>query len=237
MIRIERKCNVVIEENFAKDKAKVLRKRWLIWGILCLAYIIVFFHRIAPSVVSDQLMREFKISGVALGSLAAMYYYIYSVMQIPSGILADTWGPRKMVALFMFQAGLGSLLFGYASNLTMAYVGRFLVGLGVSTVFVAIMKIQAEWFRTKEFGMMSGFTLVAGNLGAILGSVPLTALVDAVGWRTSFALVGLLTLLLSWAAWRWIIDRPQDAGWPSLGQIEGRKEGEKLKQQSGTLLV
>ncbi len=81
------------------DPARFARVRWSIYAILAAAYILVFFHRIAPAVVSADLMRDFGATGAALGSLAAMYYYIYTVMQIPAGVLADTLGARIAVTL------------------------------------------------------------------------------------------------------------------------------------------
>ncbi|HOO13055.1 MAG TPA: MFS transporter, partial [Bacillota bacterium] len=106
--------------------------RWLVWGTMCLAYVIVFFHRIATGVVADNLMSEFGVTGTALGSLGAVYFYVYTFMQIPSGVLADTLGARKTVSAGALVAGIGSIIFGRAAGIEMGYVGRFLVGLGVS---------------------------------------------------------------------------------------------------------
>ena len=58
------------------DPAHFRRVCWSIYAILATAYILVFFHRIAPAVVSADLMRAFGTTGAALGSLAAVYYYI-----------------------------------------------------------------------------------------------------------------------------------------------------------------
>ena len=126
------------------------RLRWTIYAILVLAYMTVFFHRMAPGVVSAELMAAFHTSGAALGSLAAMYYYIYTAMQIPAGVLADTLGARIGVALGCLVAGGGSILFGVAETLETASVGRFLVGLGVSVVFVGLMRSNAHWFSERH---------------------------------------------------------------------------------------
>ena len=81
------------------DRAAFLRKRQIVFLILVAAYMTVFFHRMAPAVVAEDLARTFQTTGVALGSLAAAYYYIYTAMQIPSGVLADTLGPRLTVTI------------------------------------------------------------------------------------------------------------------------------------------
>ena len=107
---------------------------WTIYVVLVLGYISVYFHRMAPGVVASDLMAAFSTTGAALGSLAAMYYYIYTAMQIPAGVLADTIGIRGAVSVGNLVAGLGSILFGLAGSFEAAALGRFLVGLGVSVI-------------------------------------------------------------------------------------------------------
>jgi MFS family permease len=85
------------------------------------------------------LQQAFSASGAALGGLAATYFYVYTLMQIPTGVLADTLGPRRIVALGGVIAGIGSLLFGLADTLAAASAGRLLVGLGVSVTFISLL--------------------------------------------------------------------------------------------------
>lgn len=117
-------------------------------------------------------MADFGISGARLGSLAAVYFAVYAVMQIPSGVIADTLGTRTSIIFGNLVAGTGSILFGLAPGFEIALAGRFLVGLGVSVVFIAIMKNNAVWFHEKVFGIMSGLTLFFGNLGGVLAAGP-----------------------------------------------------------------
>ena len=72
----------------ARDHAAFNALRWRVYLILVVSYMLVFFHRMAPAAVASDLTLAFQTTGVALGSLAAMYYYVYTAMQIPSGILA-----------------------------------------------------------------------------------------------------------------------------------------------------
>ena len=74
------------------------RLAWTIWGLGSLVYLAAFFQRVAPAVMTDQLMAEFALGGAALGNLSAFYFYAYVAMQIPTGLLADRWGPRKLLA-------------------------------------------------------------------------------------------------------------------------------------------
>ena len=203
------------------DSRRFQLVRWSIYLILVVSYISVFFHRMAPGVVAADLMATFHTSAAALGSLAAMYYYIYTVMQLPAGVLADTLGNRSSVTIGNLVAGLGSILFGLAESFEMASLGRFLVGLGVSVIFVGLMKSNTVWFRERIYGLVSGMTLLIGNLGSVLAAGPLAALLDWWSWRTVFIGMGGLSLLLALLTLLFVRNRPQDAGFPSLREMAG----------------
>ncbi len=206
------------------ERRRFQRVRWTIFALLVLSYMMVYFHRMAPGVVAADLMQAFGTSGAALGSLAAMYYYVYTAMQIPSGVLADTLGPRFAVAAGALVAGIGSIVFGLAPEFTMASAGRFLVGLGVSVVFVGLMKSNTLWFSERRYGLISGLTLLLGNVGSILAAGPLAVVLGWASWRGVFVTAGLLSMLLAVITVLLVRNRPQDAGFPSLRAMAGERE-------------
>ncbi len=197
------------------------RTRWTIYGILVVSYMLVFFHRMAPAAVASELMLAFNTSAAALGSLAATYYYVYTAMQVPSGILADTLGPRISVTVGALVAGLGSILFGLAEDFAGASVGRFLVGLGVSVVFVGLMRSNTVWFSERHYGRISGLTLLLGNLGSIMAAAPLAWALGYFSWREIFIGIGAMSLLMAGLSLWLVRNRPQDLGYPSVREMEG----------------
>ena len=86
-------------------------------GVAVAAYLLSFFHRVAPAAISGDLQVSFAIGGAQLGTLAATYFYVYTLMQIPTGVLADTLGPRRILFWGGLVAGAGAILFGLAPNL------------------------------------------------------------------------------------------------------------------------
>lgn len=205
------------------SKARFERVRWSIFGIMALTYILVYFHRMAPAVLAGGLMAAFNTSGAALGSLAAVYFFVYAAMQIPSGVLADVLGPRIVLTAGSLTAGVGSILFGLAGSFAQAYLGRFLVGLGVSVVFISILKNNAEWFSERRYALMSGVTAFIGNLGSVCAAGPLAALLLVLSWRSIFLGIGILSLVLAAASFLFIRNRPEDAGFPPLSEMEGER--------------
>ncbi|MBK1691719.1 MFS transporter [Ectothiorhodospira mobilis] len=203
------------------DTRRFVRIRWTIYAVLVAAYMLVFFHRFAPGVVSGELAAAFGTSAAALGSLSAMYFYIYTAMQMPAGVLADTLGSRLSVTVGNLVAGLGSVLFGLADDLAAASLGRFLVGLGVSVVFVGLMKSNTVWFSERRYGTISGLTLLLGNVGAIAATGPLALMLLWVDWRSLFVVLGGAAMGLALLSWWLVRDRPEQLGFPSVREMEG----------------
>jgi len=201
--------------------SKALRYRWLIFWVLAVSYILVYFHRLCPAVVAIDMMADLEAGGALLGLLGSAYFYPYAIMQLPAGLLSDSWGPRRTITLFFTVAFAGSLLLGLAPSLFWAIVGRTLVGLGVSMLFVPTMKVLAEWFRVKEFATMTGILMAMGGIGSLSAAAPLALLSTRIGWRSSFVAVGVMTLLLAILVWLLVRDRPADLGWPSPSEPAG----------------
>ncbi len=199
---------------------KLSRYRWLIFWIMALSYVFVYFHRLCPTVVAVDLQKAFQASAGSMGLLASAYFYPYAIMQLPAGLLSDSLGPRKTVTCFLVIAGAGSLAFGLSPNLGDALVARVLVGLGVSMVFISAMKILSQWFRVREFAFMTAILAAMGGVGAVTAAAPLALMTGWVGWRASFEVIGMATLVMALLVWAFVRNRPEEMGWPSLAEID-----------------
>ncbi len=183
-------------------------RAWLMWSVLAVAFMIVLVHRVSPGILLDCLIADFRIQEAAVaGTLAGMYSIIYCIMQIPAGLLADFWGPRKTVTTGMLVAGLGSLLFALAPNLFYAFIGRGVIGLGVAVVLVSNLKFLTFWFKPSQFTTMTGLTMLVGNLGGVLATSPLAFSVQVLGWRGSHLLIGAATFCIAALCWFLVLDR------------------------------
>ena len=189
-----------------------VRTRRVVFGIVLASFVLSFFHRTAPAAIAGELTRAFSINAAVLGTLAATYFYVYTLLQIPVGVLADTLGPRRILAGGSLVAAAGSLLFALAPAWELAAAGRTLVGIGVAVAFIAILKISAVWFPANRFATLNGVTMFAGNLGAVIAGAPLAWLVTQTSWRAVFVALALLSAALGIATWLMVRDRPQDRG-------------------------
>jgi sugar phosphate permease len=193
---------------------------WLTWGLLASLYFVGYFQRVAPAVMVDELMRDFGIAATMLGNLSAIYFYTYAAMQIPSGLLADAVGPRRVATAAALAAAAGIALFAQADSLWIASLGRGLVGASVAVAFVACMKLAGHWFPANRFATVTGISLLIGNLGGVLAGVPLSEAVAGVGWRAAMLASAAVTLVLALLVWLWVRDDPSERGYASHAHPE-----------------
>ncbi len=207
------------------------RLRWAIYGVLALAYFFVYFHRLSLSVVADHLVKDFDTSASVIGLLGSMYFYCYAVMQFPAGLLSDSIGPRRTVTFCLLIAAVGSMLFGYAPNIQTAFVGRILVGFGVSMVFIPTMKILSQWFHKHEFALMAGILNAVGGVGVMAATWALAMMTVSFGWRFSFKLIGISTFGLVILLWLIVRDSPREKGWPNIADIAQAERGQIVNSE------
>lgn len=189
---------------------------WFVWGLGALFYLAGFFQRVAPGVMTQELMQDFNISASGLGHLSALYFYSYVAMQIPTGILADYLGPRKLLTAGCVVAGMGTILFAISPGLLWAGFGRLLIGGSVAVAFVGLLKLSSSWFPKKFYAFVAGNALSIGLIGAITAGFPLRYLMDIFNWRTVIFMTGLMTFLLGGLIWSVVRDWPQDKGYPGF---------------------
>jgi len=203
---------------------KIMRFRWLIFIVLTLAYFFVYFHRLSLSIVANDLIADFKTTASVMGLLGSIYFYCYAFMQLPAGLLSDSLGPRKSVTFFLIIASAGSIIFGFAPTIKIAFLGRVMVGLGVSMVFIPTMKILSRWFRPHEFAFMTGILNAVGGMGVLAATWLLALMTLHFGWRISFELIGCCTFIIVVLVWLVVRDRPEDKGWPSIEELDKKKD-------------
>jgi len=200
---------------------KLYRQRWRIWVVACLAHTIGLFHRAAMAPMADRLMADFNVSAFTFGGLGAVYFYIYAAMQLPSGTLADTLGPRKTITTGLLLAGVGSLIMSVSPTFGMLYLGRLIVSFGVSIVWLNIIKLVMEWFQAREVATIIGISSSVVLLGQIAATTPLALLIMSSGWRVSLVTIAGVTFALAVANWFIVRNNPAQVGLPPITEPDG----------------
>ena len=198
---LSRACNVWLVCEFPmSDSAEVSVSRAaaiVAFGLGTLFFCYAFIQRVAPSVMTSELMRDFAVGGAALGSLSAFYFYTYAAIQLPVGMLTDRFGPRKLMSAAAALCAIASLVFASSDSLLTASIGRAMIGGTVAFGFVCTMSIAGYWFRPSQYAMLAGVLQAVGMCGAIFGQAPLRHVVESFGWRGTVYSLALIALLLS----------------------------------------
>jgi MFS family permease len=187
-------------------------RSWLVWGIAALFYLTGFYQRVSPAVMTTELMRDFGLGAKSLGSLSAFYFYFYVAMQVPVGVLIDSWGARKLLFWGALSAAAGTFLFGATSNFALACAGRAIVGGATAAGWLVLLKLATHWFPARRFATLSGLGLFFGNVGALVAQVPLRLLIEAFGWRNVVLGSAAILLGVSAAVWAVVRNDPSEVG-------------------------
>jgi MFS family permease len=188
---------------------------WFMWSLAASLYLIAFFQRVAPAVMTQELSRDFGLSAASLGNLSAFYFYSYVAVQVPTGLLADRWGPRRMLSLGAAITAAGTLVFALAPNAYWANAGRLAIGAAAGVAFVSMLKFVSHWMPARRFAFAGGMAMVVGVTGAALAGAPLGAAVDAFGWRATMVASAIATALGGAAIWIVVRDDPGERGFAS----------------------
>ncbi len=158
-------------------------------------------------VAREALVAEFALPSAVFANIGAAYFYAYAILQIPAGVLADSIGPRRTVTAGTTVAAIGSVLFGFTGGATGLFLTRLAIGVGVSVIFVAILKAVALRFPERSFASMTGLTAGLGTLGGVFAQTPLYLAIAGFGWRATFIGVGVLTAVFAVIVWTLIRDK------------------------------
>ena len=184
------------------------------WGVFSLASANFFmsqFYRSTNAVIAPQLLGELSLSTEDLGLLSAAFFYAFGLAQIPITVFLDRIGARRMMTGLSFVGVVGAFVFSWADSLAVGVLGRALLGIGMACNLMGTLKLLTLWFDPLRFATLSGVVLALGTLGNMAATSPLVILVDWMGWREAFRVLGGLTLLLVMFFYVVVRDSPEDS--------------------------
>lgn len=191
-------------------------------------YFLSYLFRTVNAVIATDLQTDLGLSAGQLGLMTSLYFLSFASFQLPLGVLLDRFGPRRVEALLLLAAAMGSLLFARAEGFAGLSLGRLLIGLGVSACLMASIKAFVLWFPPRHLALANGWLLAFGGLGALAATRPTELALDSLGWRGVFLVLACACLGTALAIW-WIVPDhdeqrglehpPLRAQFAALGQI------------------
>ncbi len=197
--------------------------RWVIAAMLCLATMINYADRLALSVVSVDLRREFSLTEQDYSHVVTLFLVAYAIMYAGSGYLVDRLGTRGGFAVFISSWSVAQMLHGLVVGKWSLVACRFLLGLSEPGNWPAAAKAVAEWFPANQRALGVGIFNSGSSLGSALAPPMVAWLTLTWGWRSAFVFTGALGLL--WlAAWLVIYQPPHRNRWLAPREYERMKD-------------
>jgi sugar phosphate permease len=204
------------------DRTKLPRRSWQIAWLLGLGVLVNYFDRVNLSVSHESLIAAFGISNIAFGYLSGAYNWTYALCQLPIGVLLDRFGVRRVGRVSTFLWSVASFAASISPNIPSLFGARFLLGIGEAPTFPSNAKAVGLWFPPQARGFATAVFDSAAKFSSAIG-VPLLGLVLLkIGWRLSFALTGVLSLLYFLLFWKVYSDPDDDT---SLSDAERQSIG------------
>lgn len=171
-------------------------------GLFGLAYLLSYALRNVQAAISPFLIEDLGLSPADLGLLTSAYLLSFALMQLPLGILLDRYGARRVESLLLLVAALGCGLMASSDSLWLLWLGRALVGIGVSACLMASYQTYRQIYRPEIQTRLASTMLIIGSAGALLATDPVVRLLTLISWRELFAGLGglflITALLLAW---------------------------------------
>lgn len=154
--------------------------------VFAAAYFLSYAFRAINAVIAPALTADLQLSNADLGLLSSAYFVGFACMQLPLGVWLDKYGPRRTESALLVFAALGAAIFASSSTLTGLWVGRALIGIGVSACLMAPLKAYRVWYPPERQSQLASWMLVFGTCGALATTVPVAMLLPLIGWRGVF---------------------------------------------------
>jgi len=179
-------------------------------------YFLSYLYRTVNAVLGPVIAHELHLPDHALGLLTSAYFLAFGAAQLPLGMLLDRFGPRRVEAVLLLIAAAGAGMFALAETLLGLTGGRALIGLGVAACLMASFKAFSQWFQPERQASLTGWIMAAGGLGALTAAKPLELALGLVGWRDIMLALAAVTVVVSFALWRFAPEKPQAGGGDGL---------------------
>lgn len=189
-------------------------RRWLMLGLVWLAFLISFVDRLAWPSVAASVSQSLALPVAALGVFVTAFYVGYVLSNAVGGFATDRLGPRLMLLAALGPLGILTFLFGSTSSVWVGLVLQALMGLAAGADYTAGLKLITIWFPRQERGFAVGLFMTASSLGVVLTNLLVPAMLPVLGWGNVYRTLGAATVAIGVLCYAVVRDGPRPA--PSI---------------------
>jgi ACS family glucarate transporter-like MFS transporter len=186
----------------------VIPYRFRVLILLCSLTTLTYLDRICISIVGVRLKSDLHLNNEQFGWVLAAFALAYAVFEIPSGMLGDRIGPRKVFVRIVIWWSIFTALTGLVNGLIALLVVRFLFGVGESGTYPNSILVVSRWFPVSENGKALSWVGIGSQIGAAVAPLIIVPIAAVYGWRMPFFVIGAIGLVWVWICYRWFRDFP-----------------------------
>jgi MFS family permease len=186
------------------------------------------FHRASFGVAGLQAAERFGIGAAALSTFTVLQVGVYTAMQIPTGVMVDRHGPRRVLTAAVLFLGLGQILLAVAHSYPLGLLARGVLGFGDALTFVSVLRLVSAHFPGRQYGVVTSLTVAIGYVGNLAATVPLALVLSGAGWTPTFLAVGVLTVLYAGVVIVRVKDSPNAAPRVAAAPVRARELGRQV---------
>jgi MFS family permease len=171
------------------------------WAVAVTVYIAAVFNRTSLAVAGLRAAHRFGITPAQLSLFVLVQLGAYAAMQVPTGVLVDRYGPRRLLVAAAATMAVAQLVFAVTPSYPAALAARAILGCGDALTFVSVLRFAAQDFAPRRYPLAVAVTSMLGQGGSVVATIPLALLLNSAGWSPTFAAAAGVTLATGAAAW------------------------------------
>ena len=178
------------------DPAPGSHRRWAIFVVGAINFIMSMFYRVSLAVISPSLISDLRFDASQLSDLSAAFFYGFALCQLPLGLAIDRIGARKGLILLGAPAIAGGFVFALGQSYEHLLLGRFLLGIGMGGNLMLVLALLAVWFPLDRFASLGSSLVAIGVVGNLFAATPLALMNGWLGWRSCFIIFTIVNALI-----------------------------------------
>lgn len=195
--------------------------RHLTVGSMTLVAILLYLDRNCMAEIAKlaSFKSDLGINDEQKGWILGSFYLAYAIAQVPAGMLADKFGGRRMLTIYIVLWSVCTVLSGLAWGFVSILIARLIFGFAQAGCYPTSGAMIRRWMPVASHGRASGIVSIGGRIGgAITPALTAWLLSDVLSWRLLLVFYGLSGFLFAIFFWRMIRESPDEH--PKCDQAE-----------------
>ncbi len=192
--------------------------RYRMLGLVASLIIVMYLDRLCIAVAGPRIQADLKFSTTDWGWVIGAFTLAYAAFEVPSGMLADRIGPRRVITRIVLWWSTFTFATGLVTGLRSMLIVRFLFGAGEAGAFPSTASVISRWIPPSERGRSNSIIWISSGFGGILTPLLVVPIQQGFGWRAAFLLLGLVGIIWSLLWYTKFRDSPQEV--PAISKRE-----------------